>query len=106
MDSNLIIGLVISALSVLVGLFASLATPLIKLNRTIQKLNDQIDKIQEHIDERDRQIKLLHNEVDNHSRWLQTDKLRLDNHEARLEALDSKIGYRDDERRNRKEDIQ
>lgn len=98
MDSNLVIGLVVSALVVLVGLFISLATPLIKLNKTIQRLSDQIDNIQEHLSERDKQIKLLHNEVDNHSRWLQTDKLRLDNHEARLEALDHKVGYKDDER--------
>lgn len=100
MDSNLVLGLVVSALVVLVGLFASLATPLIKLNKTIQRLNDQIDKIQEHIDERDGQIKLLHNEVDNHARWLQTDKMRLDNHEARLTVLDKKIGYKDDENRS------
>ena len=100
MDENLVIGLVVSALVVLSGLFATLATPLIKLNKTIQRLNDQIDKIQEHINERDKQIKLLHNEVDDHARWLQTDKLRLDNHEARLEALDNKIGYKDDERRS------
>lgn len=99
MDSNLIIGLVVSALVVLVGLFISLATPLIKLNKTIQRLSDQIDNIQAHLSERDRQIKLLHNEVDDHSRWLQTDKLRLDNHEARLEALDRKVGYKDDEKR-------
>lgn len=100
MDSNLVIGLVVSALVVLVGLFASLATPLIKLNKTIQKLNDQIDHMQEHLSERDGQIRLLHNEVDDHSRWLQTDKLRLDNHEARLEALDHKVGFRDNEKRN------
>ena len=100
MDSNLAIGLVVSALVVLVGLFASLATPLIKLNKTIQKLNDQIDHMQEHLSERDGQIRLLHNEVDDHSRWLQTDKLRLDNHEARLEALDHKVGFRDNEKRN------
>lgn len=99
MDSNLVIGLVVSALAVLVGLFASLATPLIKLNKTIQKLNDQIDHMQEHLSERDGQIRLLHNEVDDHARWLQTDKLRLDNHEARLEALDQKVGYRDNEKR-------
>ena len=99
MDSNLVIGLVVSALVVLVGLFISLATPLIKLNKTIQRLSDQIDNIQAHLSERDRQIKLLHNEVDDHSRWLQTDKLRLDNHEARLEALDHKVGYKDDEKR-------
>lgn len=99
MDSNLMIGLVVSALVVLVGLFISLATPLIKLNKTIQRLSDQIDNMQEHLSERDKQIKLLHNEVDDHSRWLQTDKLRLDNHEARLEALDNKVGYKDDEKR-------
>lgn len=100
MDANLVIGLVVSALVVLVGLFASLATPLIKLNKTIQRLNDQIDHMQEHLSERDGQIRLLHNEVDDHARWLQTDKLRLDNHEARLEALDHKVGYRDNEKRN------
>lgn len=100
MDSNLVIGLVVSALVVLVGLFASLATPLIKLNKTIQRLNDQIDHMQEHLSERDGQIRLLHNEVDDHARWLQTDKLRLDNHEARLEALDHKVGFRDTEKRN------
>lgn len=99
MDSNLVIGLVVSALVVLVGLFISLATPLIKLNKTIQKLNDQIDNIEKHLSERDGQIRLLHNEVDDHARWLQTDKLRLDNHEARLEALDHKVGYKDDEKR-------
>ena len=99
MDSNLVLGLVVSALVVLVGLFISLATPLIKLNKTIQRLNDQIDRIQDHISERDKQIKLLHNEVDDHARWLQTDKLRLDNHEERLKALDNKIGYKDDEKR-------
>jgi cell division protein FtsL len=99
MDSNLMIGLVVSALVVLVGLFISLATPLIKLNKTIQRLSDQIDNIQEHLSERDKQIKLLHNEVNDHSRWLQTDKLRLDNHEARLEALDHRVGYKDDEKR-------
>lgn len=100
MDSNLVIGLVVSALVVLVGLFASLATPLIKLNKTIQRLNDQIDHMQEHLSERDGQIRLLHNEVDDHARWLQTDKLRLDNHEARLKALDHKVGFRDNEKRN------
>lgn len=100
MDSNLVIGLVVSALVVLVGLFISLATPLIKLNRTIQRLNDQIDRINEHLNERDEQIKLLHNEVDSHSKTLQIDKLILDNHEARLNAIDNKVGYRDNEKKN------
>lgn len=95
MDQNLILGLVISALVVLVGLFISLATPLIKLNKTIQKLNDTIDTIQKEAEERANQLKLLHNEVDKHAQWLRTDKLRLDNQSARLKALDGQTGFID-----------
>ena len=100
MNSNLVIGLVVSALVVLVGLFISLATPLMKLNKTIHRVNDQIGRINEQLNERDEQIKLLHNEVDNHSKILQIDKLILDNHEARLTAIDNKVGYRDSEKRS------
>lgn len=100
MDSNLVLGIVVSALAVLVGLFASLATPLIKLNKTIQKLNDQLDKIQEHVQERDRQLVLLHNEVDKHAVWLRTDKLRLDNQSKRLQKIDGEVGVIDTEKRD------
>lgn len=99
MDSNLVVGLVVSALVVLVGLFISLATPLIKLNRTIQKLNDMIDSMEKDSEERDEQFRLLHQEVDKHSRWLQTDKQRLDNQGARLQKLDGQVGYVDNEKR-------
>ena len=95
MDQNLVLGLVISALVVLVGLFISLATPLIKLNKTIQKLNDTIETIQKEAEERANQLKLLHNEVDKHAQWLRTDKLRLDNQSARLKALDGQTGFID-----------
>lgn len=100
MDSNLVIGLVVSALVVLVGLFISLATPLVNLNKTIQRLNDQIDKIEEHIIERDKQITNIQDEVNKHSRWLQTDKQRLDNQGLRLQKLDGQIGYVDNEKRS------
>lgn len=100
MDNNLVVGLVVSALVVLVGLFVSLATPLIKLNKTIQRLNDTIDNIQKEAEERALQLKLLHNEVDKHGRWLQTDKQRLDNQGARLAKLDGQIGYVDSEKRS------
>lgn len=99
MDSNLVVGLVVSALAVLVGLFISLATPLIKLNRTIQKLNDMIDSMEKDSEERAEQFRLLHQEVDKHSRWLQTDKQRLDNQGARLQKLDGQVGYVDNEKR-------
>ncbi len=100
MDSNLVIGLVVSALVVLVGLFISLATPLVNLNKTIQRLNDQIDKIEEHIIERDKQITNIQDEVNKHSKWLQTDKQRLDNQGLRLQKLDGQIGYVDNEKRS------
>lgn len=99
MDSNLVIGLVVSALVVLAGLFVSLATPLIKLNKTIQRLNDTIDSIQKEADERAEQLRLLHNEVDKHGRWLQIDKQRLDNQGTRLARLDGQVGYVDNEKR-------
>lgn len=100
MDSNLVLGIVVSALAVLVGLFASLATPLIKLNKTIQKLNDQLDKIEEHVQERDRQLVSLHNEVDKHTMWLKTDKLRLDNQSKRLQKIDGEVGVIDNDKRD------
>ena len=100
MDSNLVLGIVVSALAVLVGLFASLATPLIKLNKTIQKLNDQLDKIEERVQERDRQLVLLNNEVNKHSVWLKTDKLRLDNQSKRLQKIDGEVGVIDTEKRD------
>lgn len=99
MDSNLVLGLVVSALAVLVGLFISLATPLIKLNKTIQKLNDTIDAMEKDAEKRAEQFRLLHQEVDKHSRWLQTDKQRLDNQGARLQKLDGQVGYVDNEKR-------
>lgn len=99
MDSNLIIGLVVSALVILVGLFISLATPLIKLNRTIQKLNDMINAIQKDSEEKAEQFRFLHQEVDKHTKWLQADKLRLDNQGKRLQKLDGEIGYVDNEKR-------
>ena len=99
MDENLVIGLVVSALVVLVGLFISLATPLIKLNKTIQRLNDNIDALEKDNKERSEQLRLLHNEVDKHERWLIKDKQRLDNHSVRLTAIDKQPGYNDDEKR-------
>lgn len=97
MDSNLVIGLVVSALVVLVGLFISLATPLIKLNKTIQKLNDSIDRLEDNAKVRDIQLQKLHNEIDKHDKYLLIDKKRIDNHEERLNKLDNQIGIIDKE---------
>ena len=97
MDSNLVIGLVVSALVVLVGLFISLATPLIKLNKTIQKLNDSIDRLEDNAKVRDIQLQKLHNEIDKHDKYLLIDKKRIDNHEERLNKLDNQIGITDKE---------
>ena len=47
MDQNTFIGLFIGALVILVPLFIACVTPLIKLNKSIQKLNDAIDILNE-----------------------------------------------------------
>ena len=99
MDGNMVLGLVVSALVVLVGLFISLATPLIKLNKTIQRLNDIIDTLQRDAERRTEQITFLNSEIIKHSKWLQTDKQRLDNQDRRLQKLDGQVGYVDDEKR-------
>lgn len=92
MTNEVVIGLVVSALVVLVGLFISLATPLIKLNKTIQKLNDNIGTLENNARVRDEQLQKLHTEVDLHGRYLLIDKKRLDNHEERLHKLDNQTG--------------
>lgn len=99
MNEYVILGIVVSALVVLVGLFVSLATPLIKLNKTIQKLNDTIDRLELDAKERADQLRLLHNEVDKHAIWLRTDKQRLDNQGERLRKLDGQVGYVDNNSR-------
>lgn len=99
MDSNLVVGLVVSALVVLVGLFISLATPLIKLNKTIQKLNDSIDMLNKDAEARGRQLSELSTIVDKHNRWLLIDKKRLDNQSQRLHNLDGEVGFNDNEQR-------
>lgn len=99
MDNNTIIGLVVTALVTLVGLFASLAAPLIKLNKTIQKLNDNIDRLEENANRRDKQIEALSNVIDKHAMWLAIDKKRLDNQSLRLHKLDGETGFVDKEDR-------
>lgn len=99
MDNNAIIGLVVTALVTLVGLFASLATPLIKLNKTIQKLNDSIDRLEENANRRDRELEQLSSVIDKHAMWLAIDKKRLDNQSLRLQKLDGEIGFVDKEDR-------
>lgn len=99
MDNNLVIGLVVSALAVLIGLFISLATPLIKLNNTIQRLNDSIDRLEENATKRDKQLEQLNSIIDKHSMWLTIDKKRLDNQAIRLSKIDGETGFVDKEDR-------
>lgn len=99
MDSNAIVGLVVSALIVLCGLFISLATPLIKLNKTIQKLNDSIDNLNADTKEINIIVSKMKEQLIQHNRWLLMDKKRLDNQGDRLHKLDGEIGFRDNEQR-------
>lgn len=95
MDNNTVVGLVISALVVLVGLFISLATPLLKLNKTITKLDISVDNLYQQIKKNEAKVNELEIVLKQHQNWLQTDKQRLDNHEERIKNLDHQVGYVD-----------
>lgn len=99
MNENEVMWIVVAALVVLIGLFISLATPLIKLNRTIQKLNDSIDRLNTDTKVINETVNRLDDKLATHDKWLLMDKKRLDNHEERLCKLDNNIGIKDKEHR-------
>lgn len=99
MDQNLVIGLVITALTVIIGLFVTCATPIVKLNQSIQKLNDSIDRLNDEATKRDVQLTKINASLERHAQWLVIDKKRLDNQSRRLAKLDGEEGFIDNERR-------
>lgn len=88
MDSNTVMGIVVACLATLIGLFITLATPIIKLNKTIQKLDDNLTHMKEELKSNSKEIEELEDKVHEHSQFLTADKLRLDNHEERLTVLE------------------
>lgn len=92
MDSNTFIGLFITSLAVIVGLAISIITPILKLNKTLTKLNISVDNLNAKLEKDEREIQLMHEKLDKHDEYLLIDKKRLDNHEVRLEKLDGNVG--------------
>lgn len=100
MDSSTIIGLIIGALAIIIPLFITCVTPLIKLNNAITKLNDSIKQLNQELDKTEINVDKIKEMLNAHNMWLVMDKKRLDNHEERLTSLDHKIGFNDNEDRS------
>lgn len=99
MDETMFLGLFVGALVTVIPLFIATTTPIVKLNKSIQKLNDSIDYLTKEAMERDSTIAQLGSAVENHSKWLLTDKKRLDNHSRRLHKIDNEEGFTDNSER-------
>lgn len=100
LNTNEMLGWLIGALTTLVGLAVAIMTPIIKLNRSITKLDVSVDNLANQLKRDETQLNKLQDEVAKHGDYLLIDKKRLDNHEMRLSELDKKHGYIDDDDRH------
>lgn len=94
-SSNEFMGMLITALAVLVGLAGAIIAPMLKLNKTLTKLNDHMDDLQKQLEEQQKKQIAVEKELSDHQDYLLLDKKRLDNHEARLHSIDEQPGYID-----------
>lgn len=99
MDQNTFIGLFVGALVILVPLFIACVTPLIKLNKSIQKLNDAIDILNESDSRKNEVLDEVNDKISAHSECLIIDKKRLDNLSKRMHKIDNEEGFTDDTNR-------
>ena len=95
MDQNTFLGLFIGALVILVPLFIACVTPLIKLNKSIQKLNDAIDILNESDAKKNHALDVVHDKLSIHAQYLVVDKKRLDNLSKRMHKIDNEEGFID-----------
>lgn len=98
-SDNSLMGWLIGALATLVGLAVAIVTPILKLNKTITKLDMSVQHLSDQLSRDEKKIEDIEKIIEKHSDYLLIDKKRLDNHESRLETIDHKIGY--DDRTNR-----
>ena len=99
MDQNTFIGLFVGALVILVPLFIACVTPLIKLNESIQKLNDAIDILNASDSRKNKVLDEVNDKISTHSKCLIIDKKRLDNLSKRMHKIDNEEGFTDDTNR-------
>ena len=89
MDSNTFMGMLITALVVLIGLAGTLTgfiiKPVINLNKNITKLNCTIETLQQNDSDTKNDLKDLKNITQNNSE-------KLTNHEIRINQLENKKG--------------
>lgn len=99
MNENEFLGVLIGLLAVIVPLFIACVTPIIKLNKSIQKLNDAIDNLNRSDSKKEAVLDNVLKTLSNHSEWLIIDKKRLDNLSRRMKKIDNEEGFLDDKNR-------
>ena len=99
MDQSTFLGLTIGALVILIPLFITCVTPLIKLNKSIQKLNDAIDLLNKSDSEKNVALNDVHERLNMHGQYLVVVKKRLDNLSKRMHKIDHEEGFIDNSTR-------
>lgn len=99
MNENEFLGALIGLLAVIAPLFIACVTPIIKLNKSIQKLNDSIDNLNKSDSKKEAVLDNVTKTLNNHSECLIIDKKRLDNLSRRMKKLDNEEGFLDDKNR-------
>lgn len=95
MNENEFLGALIGLLAVIVPLFIACVTPIIKLNKSIQKLNDAIDNLNRSDSKKEAVLDNVLKTLNDHSEWLAIDKKRLDNLSRRMKKIDNEEGFID-----------
>lgn len=99
MSDTTFMGLFIGALATIIPLFVACVTPIIKLNKSIQKLNDSIDALNNADSKKQELLTSIDNRLNRHQSYLVVDKKRLDNMSRRLHKIDNEEGFIDNENR-------
>ena len=99
MSDATFMGLFIGALATIIPLFVACVTPIIKLNKSIQKLNDSIDALNNADSKKQELLTSIDNRLNRHQSYLVVDKKRLDNMSRRLHKIDNEEGFIDNENR-------
>lgn len=83
---------IITALGILIGLFLTVGTPIIKLNSTITKLNANLETLKDRTDKQDTELKYMKEHAhESHCRlWAHNTEQdeKLADHDKRIEVLE------------------
>lgn len=100
MEYGEFITMLLAVLATTIPLFIACITPIIKLNKSIQKLNDAIDQLNRSDSKKEVMLDAVSKRLNVHGQYLDIDKRRLDNLSLRMKKLDNEEGFIDNSNRN------